>query len=105
GVGADTVVGVMLERSVEMLVAVLGVLKSGGAYLPLDPNYPAERLQFMLTDADVSVLLTQQHLADGTSADVETVCLDADWQSIVAEAVDEDPRAAVTSDNLAYVIY
>ena len=63
GVGADTVVGVMLERSVEMLVAVLGVLKAGGAYLPLDPEYPAERRQFMLADAEVRVLLTQKQLA------------------------------------------
>ena len=52
--------GVLLERSVEMVVAVLGVLKAGGAYVPLDPVYPSERLRFMLDDAGVSVLLTQR---------------------------------------------
>src|SRR5205814_2011814 len=101
GVGADTVVGVMLERSVEMLVAVLGVLKAGGAYLPLDPEYPGERRQFMLADADVRVLLTHEQLVDSTSADVEIIRLDTDWRSIVEQSVDENPRAAVTSDNLA----
>ena len=72
GVGADTVVGVMLERSVEMLVGVLGVLKAGGAYLPLDPQYPAERLQFMLADAAVRVLLTQEQLAHNVATDVRS---------------------------------
>ena len=85
GVGAETVVGVMLERSVEVLVAVLGVLKAGGAYLPLDPEYPRERLQFMLADAAVRVLLTQEQLAESTGAAVEVICLDTDWPAIVAQ--------------------
>ena len=62
GVGPEVLVGILLERSVEMVVAVLGVLKAGGAYVPLDPVYPSERLRFMLEDAEVSVLLTQRHL-------------------------------------------
>ena len=105
GVGADTVVGVMLERSVEMVVAVLGVLKAGGAYLPLDPEYPRERLQFMLADAAVGVLLTQEQLADSISADVDIIRLDTDWHVLFEQAVDERQHAAVTSDNLAYVVY
>jgi amino acid adenylation domain-containing protein len=107
GVGPDTVVGVMLERSLEMLVGVLGVLKAGGAYLPLDPEYPAERLQFMLADAAVPVLLTQKHLAHNIAAEVEIIRLDDvewDWDAIGAQA-EENPRAAVTGDNLAYLIY
>ena len=107
GVGPDTVVGVMLERSVEMLVAVLGVLKAGGAYLPLDPEYPTERLQFMLADAAVGVLLTQTHLAHNIAADVSIIRLDAadtEGDPIDTQA-EENPRAVVTGDNLAYVIY
>ena len=90
-----------------MLVGVLGVLKAGGAYLPLDPEYPAERLQFMLADAAVRVLLTQEQLARNIAADVQIIRLDADdieCDAIEAQA-EENPRAAVTGDNLAYVIY
>ena len=105
GVGAEIVVGVMLERSVEMVVAVLGVLKAGGAYLPLDPEYPAERLQFMLADAEVRVLLTQDQLADSTRAAVELICLDTDWHTIAAQGVAEEQHAEVSGDDLAYVIY
>ncbi len=101
GVEPDTIVGVMLERSVEMLVGVLGVLKAGGAYLPLDPEYPAERVQFMLADAAVRVLLTQTHLAHNVAADVEIIALDTDWET----QAEEPARAAVTGDNLAYIIY
>ena len=63
GVGPESPVGILLERSVEMVVALLGVLKAGGAYVPLDPEYPAERLRFMLEDAQVAVLITQPRLA------------------------------------------
>ena len=72
-------VGICLERSLEMLVAVLAVLKAGGAYLPLDPAYPPDRLAFMLADARVRVLLTEQHLAPLLpAADAAVVCLDRD---------------------------
>src|SRR6185437_8229910 len=62
GVGPETVVGLCVERSVEMVIGLLGILKAGGAYLPLDPNYPAERLGFMLADAAAPVLVTQSAL-------------------------------------------
>ena len=64
GVGPELLVGICVERSVEMVVGLLGILKAGGAYLPLDPAYPQERLSYMIEDAQVSVLLTQQHLLD-----------------------------------------
>ena len=64
GVGPETVVGLCVERSPEMVVGLLGILKAGGAYLPLDPNYPRERLAFMLADAGAPVLVTQQALLD-----------------------------------------
>src|SRR5207344_400659 len=64
GVGPETVVGLCVERSPEMVVGLLGILKAGGAYLPLDPNYPRERLSFMLADAGAPVLVTQQSLFD-----------------------------------------
>ncbi len=113
GVGPETVVGLCVERSPEMVVGLLGILKAGAAYLPLDPNYPRERLAFMLTDAGAPVLVTQQALlerlpvpAQGSAAQpgATIVRLDADWPLIARQpatvpAVPLDPR------NPAYVIY
>src|SRR5207248_2400361 len=92
GVGPEVVVGVYLERSLDMVTGVLGVLKAGGAYLPLDPNYPAERLAFMLEDSQAPVLLTQSHLVERLSmaggwrlaADDPSaiICLDIEWDKI-----------------------
>ncbi|MCA1615318.1 MAG: amino acid adenylation domain-containing protein, partial [Acidobacteria bacterium] len=105
GVGPDVLVGVCAERSVEMVVGLLGILKAGGAYVPLDPSYPAERLAFMLRDAGVGVLLTQEHLAAGLPAhDARLVRLDADWAEIALRATD-NPAGGAHSDNLAYMIY
>lgn len=79
GVGPEVCVGICVERSLELVVAVLGVLKAGGAYVPLDPSYPAERLAFTLQDAQVSVLLTQQHLVWSLPEhQAQVLCLDAD---------------------------
>jgi amino acid adenylation domain-containing protein len=105
GVGSEVLVGICMERSVEMIVGCLSILKAGGAYVPLDPTYPQERLSFMLEDAQVPVLLTQQHLVErlGTQKS-EVVCLDSDWETI-AQETEENPNSGVTSDNLAYVIY
>ncbi|BAZ21895.1 amino acid adenylation domain-containing protein [Kalymmatonema gypsitolerans NIES-4073] len=83
GVGADVLVGICVERSLEMVVGLLGILKAGGAYMPLDPEYPTSRLHFMLEDAQVSVLLTQQHLVERLPEhQAKLVCLDTQWQAI-----------------------
>jgi iturin family lipopeptide synthetase A len=105
GVGPDARVGVLMERSAEMVVALLGVLKAGAAYVPLDPEYPADRLDFMLKDAGVSVLLTHQRLDEKLPAHgARVVRLDADREA--AEALeDSNPAPSATPDNLAYVIY
>ena len=116
GVGPEVLVGICVERSVEMIVGLLGILKAGGAYLPLDPSYPSERLSFMLEDAQVSVLLTQEKLVerlpdaipspqlDGAIQNPKVVCLDNDWEAIAQES-EENLSSGVTSDRLAYVIY
>jgi amino acid adenylation domain-containing protein len=105
GVGPETRVGVCVERSVEMVVALVGVLKAGGAYVPVDPSYPAERIAYMLADARVPVLLTQARLAESLPEHGARVLrLDADWPSIASESADPVP-AGVSPDGLAYVIY
>ncbi len=105
GVGPDVLVGVCVERSLEMVVGLLGILKAGGAYLPLDPGYPKERLAFMLQDANVSLLLTQQRPVESLSEHrARVVCLDTGWDGM-AQASEENLCSGVTTDNLAYVIY
>ncbi len=106
GVQSDMLVGLCVERSLEMIVAILGILKAGGAYLPLDLAYPKERLAFMLKDAGVSVLVTQQHLVTGLpeQKNLHILCLDTDWQEIARQSK-HNPDIAVTPDHLAYVIY
>jgi non-ribosomal peptide synthetase component F len=86
GVGPDVLVGIAIERSPEMIVGLLAVLKAGGAYLPLDPAYPPERLAFMLQDAAVTVLLKQARHAIDTPARTPVVAIDADWDSIALES-------------------
>ncbi|MDZ8055345.1 MAG: non-ribosomal peptide synthetase [Aulosira sp. ZfuVER01] len=105
GVLPDSLVGICVERSLEMIVALLGIFKAGGAYLPLDPSYPQERLQFMLEDTKVSVLVTQQKFVElfGNAA-ISVVYLDRD-REIMASQSQENPNSYVTSSNLAYVIY
>ncbi|WP_222930911.1 non-ribosomal peptide synthetase [Microcystis aeruginosa] len=105
GVKPDELVGICVERSLEMIVGLLGILKAGGAYLPLDPEYPIERLSFMLEDAQLSVLLTQQKLGETLPQhQASIICLDTDWEKI-AENSQSNPENTVTPDNLAYVIY
>ena len=104
-VGPEVLVGVSMERSVEMVVGLLGILKAGGAYLPLDPNYPKERLGFMIEDAQVSVLVTQDSLTPFLpSFAAQTVRLDVDWPAIAQESA-EDFDSGVAPHNAAYVIY
>jgi amino acid adenylation domain-containing protein len=105
GVGPEVRVGLCVQRSLEMLVGVLGILKAGGAYVPLDPSYPLERLAFMIEDAQLPVLLTQEQLMDELPAHWgQVVCLDADWEEISCES-EADLEGAATPESLAYVIY
>ena len=105
GVGPEVLVGIYLERSLDLMVALVGVLKAGGAYVPLDPAYPQDRLAFMLQDAQVPVLLTQAVLlADLPQSQSQVVCLDRDWASIVHER-DTPLVTAATAANVAYMIY
>jgi amino acid adenylation domain-containing protein len=105
GVGPEVRVGILMERSLEMVIGLLGIIKAGGAYLPLDLSYPLQRMSFMLTDADVAVLLTQQALQrDWRAHSIDAICLDADWPDIAGEST-ETPDNTVTAGNPAYVIY
>ena len=114
-VGPEVLVGIWIDRSTEMIVAILGVLKAGGAYVPLDPSYPAERLEFTLAPA--ALLLTQGESFEDREVNLDDtarrsildphmpqVCLDTAWQLIAKES-DANPESSVTVDNLAYVIY
>jgi amino acid adenylation domain-containing protein/FkbH-like protein len=105
GVGPDVLVGLCVERSLDMVVGILGIVKAGGAYLPLDPRYPKDRLAFMVDDAKPSVVLTQYELKESLP-DVEgqVVALDADWAEIERESAG-DLVCEALPENLAYVIY
>ncbi len=105
GAGPGVLVGVCLERSLEMVVALLGVLKTGAAYVPLDPTYPKDRLAFMLEDSGARVLITQEHLAGEVPAGGASLLrLDAEAGEI-ARASARPVGGSVTPDSLAYVIY
>ena len=106
GVAADTLVGVALDRSLEMIVGLLAVLKAGGAYVPLDPKYPAERLQCMIEDSGLYLLLTQQPLLEQLpiTDELTLVCLEdgSDWLS---DYSDKNPLSRAQPANLAYVMF
>ncbi len=125
GVGPETLVGLCAERSPELIVGLLGILKAGGAYVPLDPAYPAERLRFMIEDAQVSILLTTQeqrtknqeqrtdsttdrkgvlHTPPANPGQRTVIDLDTDWETI-AQQPETNLDSEVTPANLAYVIY
>jgi amino acid adenylation domain-containing protein len=105
GVGPEVLVGLCVERSVEMVVGLLAVLKAGGAYVPLDATYPTERLMFLLQDSQVVVLLTQERLCLQLSEyQGKILCLDTDWQ-LIAQQSEANLRPGVNEKNLAYVIY
>ncbi len=105
GVGPDRLVGVCLERSVDLAVAILAVHKAGGAYVPLDPQYPADRVALMIEDSAVPVIITQEILAEDLPPhEAHVLCIDTDWPTI-AEQDDDNLAPHATSANLAYVIY
>jgi amino acid adenylation domain-containing protein/FkbH-like protein len=105
GVAPDSLVGICVERTLDMVVGLLGILKSGGAYVPMDPGYPTSRLAFMLEDTKMPVLVTQESLLpklQGTPA--ETVCIDRDWPAI-ARRSRATPDNRTQSEHLAYALY
>ncbi len=106
GVGPETLVGLMLERSTEMVVALLGVLKAGGAYVPLDPHYPAERLRYMVRDAGVAVLVSEPRWLEGLGAEElpRIITFADDAVQIRKESKSNVPHET-EAENLAYVIY
>jgi amino acid adenylation domain-containing protein len=105
GIGAEVRVAILLPRSIDMVVAVLGVLKAGGAYLPLDAELPLSRLSFMLEDGAASLLLSQEHLLEQLpSFAAPLLCVDEDWPLIARQPID-NPSPGARPEQLAYVIY
>ena len=99
----------LMERSTEMVVALLAIVKPGAAYVPLDPAYPQERLSFMLADAGIEILLTQPHLRETLASSAQghtfnTFYLDTQWEAVAQEST-ANPQVVVEADNAAYMIY
>lgn len=104
-VAPDVMVGICLERSLDLIVGILGILKAGASYVPLDPAYPYDRLAFMLEDSQLPVLLTESACLDRLPENsAYTVLIDTDWQQIALES-NFNPASSVTAKNLAYTIY
>ena len=105
GVKPEVIVGIYLERSPDVIVAILGILKAGGAYLPLDPAHPQERIDLIIKDARISIVLTQQHLkAKLSQQPLKAIAIDTEWSSINQQH-DKHLERHVRGNNLAYVIY
>ncbi|MEG4485051.1 amino acid adenylation domain-containing protein [Microcoleus sp. D2_18a_B4] len=104
GVKPEIPIGILVDRSLEMVVGLLGILKAGGAYVPLDPAHSNERLNFMLEDAGVEILIAHSHLGEKIDRALHKIFLDSDWQNIAPES-EENPSSEATPDNLAYIIY
>ncbi|HEV8155001.1 MAG TPA: condensation domain-containing protein, partial [Gaiellales bacterium] len=104
GVGPEVVVGLCVERSLDMLVGLIGILKAGGTYLPLDPTYPQERLAFMLADAGATLLVAQAALSERFVHHADVIRLDADWPAIARNPTTAPPSRLLPG-NAAYVIY
>ncbi|MDM7915100.1 MAG: condensation domain-containing protein, partial [Candidatus Eisenbacteria bacterium] len=105
GVGVGARVGVLAERSLELVVGLLGVLKAGAGYVPLDPEYPRERLEWMARDAELSLLLTQERLLGTVElSGVEVLCLDRDWEEVRGDDASA-LEIGVRSEDVAYVTY
>jgi amino acid adenylation domain-containing protein len=106
GVGNDQPVGILHQRSTRMMVGMLGILKAGGGYVPLDPDYPADRLQYMVENSGLRLVVTESALADRiTAPGVTRVLLDAEADALVQESAEPVPESAGRPDGLAYLIY
>ncbi|WP_235006684.1 non-ribosomal peptide synthetase [Calothrix rhizosoleniae] len=105
GVKPETKIGICLERSMEMLIGLLAILKAGATYIPLDPAYPQQRLEFILSDAQISILLTDISKINFNNTKVEKlVCLTTDRENITVQP-QENPTSQVNANHLAYIIY
>ena len=104
GVGPDVVVGISVERSLEMVIGLMGIAKAGGAYLPMDPAYPRERVQYMIDDSRVGVLCTQRHLADELPESDATIVL-LDEHALFEGQPTSTPDSGADALSLSYVIY
>ena len=104
GVGPEKRVGICMERGLEMVIGLLGILKAGGAYVALDPNYPAERLNFMVEDSSIAVLVTHSGLLERLPGAPKVICVDKEHVEIARES-GEDVGLPLHPENLAYVIY
>ncbi|MCP4412629.1 MAG: AMP-binding protein, partial [Gammaproteobacteria bacterium] len=101
----NSLVGICVERSLEMVIGLLGILKSGNAYVPLDPDYPQDRLRFVIEDSGVNVLLSQSNLLEWLQVStLNVVCLDSEWGQI-ADCSRDNPITQSGPENMAYVIY
>lgn len=105
GVTPDTRVALVMERSLELVVAILGVLKAGGAWVPIDPGYPAERIGWMLADSRAPILVTQSSLVETLPDTAARILRVEELETLVAHHPETPPPTAVTPDDLAYVIY
>ena len=104
GVAPDVLVGICVERSMEMVVGLLGILKAGGTYVPLDPVHPKKRLELILTNTQSHIILTQDKFVNNLPHGAQVVCLDSQWEAL-AQNSQENPVNQATADNLIYVMY
>jgi amino acid adenylation domain-containing protein len=105
GVGPDVLAGICMERSPEMIIALLGILKAGGAYVPLDPSYPEKRLAFILANTRAPIVLTQQQLIENLPGNASHLIRLDTVREVIAAENENNPVSTTTTDNLAYVIY
>ncbi|MGA2228491.1 MAG: amino acid adenylation domain-containing protein, partial [Syntrophobacteraceae bacterium] len=104
GAKPDDIIGIYTDRSIDMVVGLMGILKAGSAYTPLDPGFPEDRVEFMLQDSNSRILITQSHLKGNIDFPGQMICIDSDWETISREK-DNNPAPLCEPDNLAYVIY
>ena len=105
GISLEDKVGVCLDRSLEVVISVLAILKAGAVYLPLDQSYPYERLSYMMRDGDVKLVLTQEQIKERVpEVGARVVCIDSQWEEIAASSTD-NPGLEVGAENLAYITY